>query len=36
MKHFQNTGDYFAEFDLKFGKLNKLNLKLPPEVLAFK
>ena len=35
-KHCQNTGDYFAEFYLKFGKLNKLNLKLPSEVLAFK
>ena len=35
-KHCQNIGYYVAEFDLKFGKLNKLNIKLPTEVLAFK
>ena len=35
-KHCQNIRDYFAEFDVKFEKINKLNIKLPPEVLAFK
>ena len=32
----QNIGEYVADFDLKFRKLEKLHIKLPPEILAFK
>ena len=28
--------EYVADFDLKFRKLEKLHIKLPPEILAFK
>ena len=32
----QNIREYVADFDLKFRKLEKLNIKLPSEILAFK
>ena len=32
----QNIREYVADFDLKFRKLEKLHIKLPPEILAFK
>ena len=32
----QNMREYVADFDLKFRKLEKLHIKLPPEILAFK
>ena len=32
----QNIRDYIASFDLKYRKLEKLNIKLSPEILAFK
>ena len=32
----QKFGEYVADFDLKFIKLEKLHIKLPPEILAFK
>ena len=32
----QNIREYVADFDLKFRKLEKLQIKLPPEILAFK
>ena len=32
----QNIRDYIALFDLKYRKLEKLNIKLSPEILAFK
>ena len=32
----QNIREYVADFDLKFRKLEKLRIKLPPEILAFK
>ena len=35
-KHGQNIREYVADFDLKFRKLEKLHIKLPPEILAFK
>ena len=31
----QNIREYVAGFDLKFRKLEKLHIKLPPEILAF-
>ena len=35
-KHGQNIREYAADFDLKFRKLEKINIKLPSEILAFK
>ena len=35
-KHGQNIREYVADFDLKFRKLEKIHIKLPSEVLAFK
>ena len=32
----RNIREYVADFDLKFRKLEKLHIKLPPEILAFK
>ena len=32
----QNIREYVADFDLKFRKLEKIHIKLPPEILAFK
>ena len=32
----QNIRDYIASFDLKYRKLEKLNIKLSSEILAFK
>ena len=32
----QNIREYVADFDLRFRKLEKLHIKLPPEILAFK
>ena len=32
----QKIREYVADFDLKFRKLEKLHIKLPPEILAFK
>ena len=32
----QNIREYVADFDFKFRKLEKLHIKLPPEILAFK
>ena len=35
-KHGQNIREYVADFDLKFRKLEKLHIKFPSEILAFK
>ena len=35
-KHGQNIREYVADFDLKFRKLEKIHIKLPCEILAFK
>ena len=35
-KHGQNIREYVADFDLKFRKLEKIHIKLPSEILAFK
>ena len=35
-KHGQNIREYVADFDLKFRKLEKIHVKLPSEILAFK
>ena len=35
-KHGQNIREYVANFDLKFRKLEKMHIKLPSEILAFK
>ena len=35
-KHGQNIREYVADFDLKFRKLEKVHIKLPSEILAFK
>ena len=35
-KHGQNIREYVADFDLKFRKLEKIHIKLPSEVFAFK
>ena len=35
-KHGQNIREYVGDFDLKFRKLEKIHVKLPPEILAFK
>ena len=35
-KHGQNIREYVANFDLKFSKLTKLNIKIPSEILALK
>ena len=35
-KHGQNIREYVNNFDLKFNKLEKLNIKIPSEILAFK
>ena len=35
-KHVQNIREFVADFDLKFRKLEKIHVKLPSEILAFK
>ena len=35
-KNDQNSRKCVADFDLKFRKLEKLHIKLPPEIFAFK
>ena len=35
-KHGQNIREYVTDFDLKFRKLEKIQIKLPSEILAFK
>ena len=35
-KHGQNIRKYVSDFDLKFRKLEKIHIKLPSEILAFK
>ena len=35
-KHSQNIREYVSNFDLKFSRLEKLNIKIPSEILALK